>query len=77
MEGGEAAEEGPALWVGAASLEAERAETKGPAGEELPDSPSELPNLGGTRPALKAPHVIRTAWCGGDSETAWETPFQL
>ena len=54
MEGGEAAEEGPALWVGAASLEAERAETKGPAGEELPDSPSELPNLGGKRPALKA-----------------------
>lgn len=77
MEGGEAAEEGPALWVGAASLEAEGAETKGPAGEELPDSPSELPNLGGTRPALKAPHVISTAWCGGDSETAWETPFQL
>ena len=61
MEGGEAAEEGPALWVGAASLEAERAETKGPAGEELPDSPSELPNLGGKRPALKSPHVIRTA----------------
>ena len=27
MEGGEAAEEGPALWVGAASLEAERAES--------------------------------------------------
>lgn len=77
MEGGEAAEEGPALWVGAASLEAERAETKGPAGEELPDSPSELPNLGGKRPALKAPHVIRTAWCGGDSEMGRETPFQL
>lgn len=54
MEGGGEAEEGPALWVGVASLEAERAESKGPAGEELPDCPSELPNLVGKGPALKA-----------------------
>lgn len=40
----EPAEEGPALWVGVASLGAGRAETKGPAGEELPTSPWKLPN---------------------------------
>lgn len=47
-------EEGPALWVGEASLGAGRAETRGPAGEELPDFTSELPDLGRKGPPLEA-----------------------
>ena len=69
---------------GGGSLEAERAEPKGPAGEKLPDSLSELPNLGGKGPPLKVGgspfleiHVICTAQCRGDSANRQEMPFQL
>ena len=66
-----------------ASLGAGRAETGGPAGEELPESPSELPDLGGKGWPLKAvgsaflePHVTCTSWYRRDSEIGQDAPFQ-
>lgn len=80
MEGGGAAEEGPALWVGVTALGAGRAETNGPAGEELPDSPLELPKGAGASEVRGSlflePHVVCTTWCREDSEIERETPFQ-
>ena len=72
----ELAEEGPALWVGVASSREGRAETKGPAGEELPDRPLEqltparlegLPLKSGSS-LFRAAHRTGTSRCRGDAE---------